>query len=167
MLALVATLAAGGLLMAARVSAKNRRERGGFSALPFAVSASQRYIDLSSLAKVLFHDLHFQFRGNNNGDLCAAWGVMKPRGWKSQTSLLKARAELLRSGFIVITRMGSKRRPHLYALTFLAIDECGGKLDCAPTKVPGSEWKLDLDTQQMENRYPANGVKRPDLRVVS
>ena len=129
--------------------------------------ASQRYIDLSSLAKVLFHDLHFQYRGKNNGDLCAAWGVMKPRGWRSKTSLAKARNELLRTGFIKITRRGDRRRPHLYALTFLAIDECNVRLDCAPTKTPTSEWKLDPVGQDMDYRGPESGSKLPKLRVVT
>jgi len=166
-LALVATLAADSLLMVARVNAKNRRERGGYSAMPHAVLASQRYINLSLIAVRLLHDLHFHFRGNNNGNLSAAWTLMKPRGWKSRSSLFKARDELLRAGFIKITRMGGRRIPHLYALTYLAIDECNGKLDCAPTKVPSSEWKLDLLAHVVDQLGPPTGTKHPELRVVS
>ncbi|WP_157673558.1 hypothetical protein [Endozoicomonas ascidiicola] len=42
------------------------------------------------------------------------------------------------------TRMGlamGRGKPHLYALTFLAIDECGGKLDVAATRVASGKWK--------------------------
>ena len=166
-LALVATLAADGELMATRLKAKNRREGGRFISVPCAVLESQHYIKLSPLAKVLLQDLHLEFRGNNNGNLCAAWTLMKPRGWRSKTSLAKARNELLRTGFIKITRRGDRRRPHLYALTFLAIDECNVRLDCAPTKTPTSEWKLDPVGQKMDYRGPESGSKLPKLRAVS
>jgi hypothetical protein len=165
-LALVAIVAADGELMAARVNAKNRRERGGYSAMPHTVLASQRYIDLSLIAVKLLHDLHFHFRGKNNGDLSAAWTLMKPRGWKSRSSLFKARDELLQAGFIKITRMGGRRVPHLYALTYLAIDECNGKLDCASTRIPSNEWKLDLVAHVVDHLGPPHGTKHPALRVV-
>ena len=36
-----------------------------------------------------------------------------------------------------------KGKPYLYAVTFLAIDECGGKLDVAATRVPSGKWKKE------------------------
>ena len=132
--------------MVSRQHAKNRREKGAFLAVPRVVIESKHYMRLSHLAIRLLFDLYVQYRGNNNGDLCAAWPIMKARGWRSSCSLFKAKQELIRTGFIKVTRMGDRRRPNLYALTFLAIDECQGKLDCASTTTPPGDWKLDRVT---------------------
>ena len=149
--------------MVSRANAKNRREKGRFISVPCAVLESKHYLGLSPLAKVLLQDLHIQFRGNNNGDLCAAWSIMKARSWKSKASLSKAKQELLRTGFIRITRMGDRRRAHLYAITFLAIDECQGKLDCASTTTPPGDWKTDSVVQEMGHSGTRGGA---NLRVV-
>ena len=86
-------------------------------------------------------DLATQFKGFNNGNLCLAWSLMEKRGWKSRDTLNKARRELLDADLILVTRFGDRKRPNLYALTFSAIDECGGKLDVEPTTRPPSTWK--------------------------
>jgi hypothetical protein len=71
--------------------AAERRERGGFAALPHCLLESQVFVDLSARAVKLLVDLLAQFKGFNNGDLCMAWSVMKERGWKSRDTLNKAR----------------------------------------------------------------------------
>jgi len=118
-----------------------RREPGGFAALPHCLLESQVYIGLSTPAVKLLIDLSAQFKGFNNGDLCVAWTTMKKRGWKSRDTLNKARRELLDKELIEISHYGDRRRAQLYALTFFAIDECGGKLDIKPTENPVGSWR--------------------------
>jgi hypothetical protein len=118
-----------------------RRESGGFAALPHCLLNSHVYIGLSAHAVKLLNDLLAQFKGFNNGDLCLAWSIMEKRGWKSRETLNNARKQLLAVELIVISRYGDRRRPNLYALTFFAVDECGGKLDINATQKPSSCWR--------------------------
>jgi len=124
-----------------RAKHKGRIESGSFFAWPRAVAESDAYRSASAPAVKMLNDLCFQFRGNNNGDMTAAWRVMKTLGWKSRDTLNKALRELLELGLIEKTRQGWKHRCSLYALTWLPIDECGGKLDVPATRVPSGLWK--------------------------
>jgi hypothetical protein len=119
-----------------------RREPGGFAALPHCLLASQVYTGLSAHAVKLLNDLLAQFKGFNNGDLCLTWTLMEKRGWKSRDTLHKARQELLDCELILVSRYGDRKRATLYALTFFAIDECNGKLDIKATEKPISTWRL-------------------------
>lgn len=125
-------------------SAKSRaeRERGGghFLPLPVHILKSVALAKLSSFAAKLLLDLCSQYRYGRNGDLCGAWTIMQPRGWNSKDTLNKARKELLASGLIVLTRQGSLHKSSLFAVGWLAIDECGGKLDCKATSRPVNGW---------------------------
>lgn len=120
---------------------KKKRERGGFVTLPYILLRSDPFVALSAHAKALLLDLLAQYKGDNNGDLCLAWSVMKLRGWKSEATLNKAKRELLAKDFIMVTRQGGKHRASLYALTFYSIDECKGKLDVPPTHSPPGTWR--------------------------
>lgn len=102
---------------------------------------SVQYARLSPAALKALIDLYTQFRGKNNGDLCAAWPIMAPRGWTSKSALAKAVQELLDGGWIIVTRMGGNRVARLYAVTWLGIDHCDGKLDVKPNPVPAMLWK--------------------------
>lgn len=135
---------------------KGRAEGGGYLALPHAVMASPNYRALSAHAIKLLCDLGGQFRGHNNGDLSAAWAIMKPLGWRSRDTLGRALRELLAAGMIELTRQGGLNRCSLYALTWIAIDECRGKLDVAPTRVPSGLWKSQ-----------ASGSAKPSTATVS
>ena len=95
----------------------------GFVAFPYSVLHSQSLVSLSAKAVKLLVDLASQYRGDNNGDLAAAWKLMRPRGWKSEDTLNKAKQELLASDLIYEARKG--RRPNvcsLYAITWRALD---------------------------------------------
>lgn len=142
-----------------------RREPGGFSALPHCLLASQVYIGLSAHAVKLLNDLLAQFKGFNNGDLCLAWTIMEKRGWKSRDTLNKARQELLDCELILISRHGDRKRATLYALTFFAIDECGGKLDIKATDRPVSRWRLHEPLPPLKIRLspPPGGIHEPDI----
>ncbi len=120
---------------------RGRQESGQFVALPGNVTGSPQYAALSFPAKALLIDLFSQYRGNNNGDFSATWNDMAKRGWRSRDTLCRAKAKLLQSGFIVMTKQGGKNIPCLYAVTWKGIDECGGKLDMAANPVPLNTWK--------------------------
>lgn len=137
-----------------RAKHRGRADSGSFFAWPRAVADSDAYRSASAPAVKLLNDLCFQFRGNNNGDLSAAWRVMAPRGWKSRDTLTRALRELLELGLIEKTRQGGKHLCSLYALTWLPIDECGGKLDVPATRVPSGLWKQPRAAQQKNGDTP-------------
>lgn len=142
-----------------------RREPGGFAALPHCLLESQVYIGLSAHAVKLLNDLLAQFKGFNNGDLCLAWTLMEKRGWKSRDTLNKARQELLDCELILVSRHGDRKRATLYALTFFAIDECGGKLDIKATEKPVSTWRLHNPLPPLKIRItpPPGGLNDADM----
>lgn len=138
-----------------------RREPGGFAALPHCLLESKVYIGLSAHAVKLLNDLLAQFRGFNNGDLCLSWSIMEKRGWKSRDTLNKARKELMDVELIFVSRYGDRKRAHLYALTFYAINECGGKLDISATPKPPSLWrKYEPSTPLIIKSTPTPGVSK-------
>lgn len=107
--------------------------KGHFS-LPAVVLNHPDFIGLSHKAKALLLDVGSQYNGHNNGDLCATESVLKERGWGSNDTRPSALKELVAAGMLVQTKVGGLNAgPHLYALTWQPIHECGGKLDIAPT----------------------------------
>lgn len=104
---------------------------------------SQARQNLSAFGSKLLFDILSMYNGFNNGDLaCAYDGIMKAKGWKSETTLRKAVKELLAANIIVLTRQGGRNKtPNLYALTCFKIDECKGKLHCQPTSKAPDSWK--------------------------
>ena len=68
---------------------------------------------------------------------------MRLRGWRSEATLMKAKRELIELGLIVETRKGARpNKASLYAVTFYALDDCGGKLDITPKAFPRGAYKL-------------------------
>jgi hypothetical protein len=120
--------------------AKSDRGGGTFLPIPTRVLVSLALATLSAYATKLLLDLCSQYRYGHNGDLCGAWTLMRVRGWKSKETLNNARKELLASGLIVLTRQGSLHKSSLFAVGWLAIDECGGKLDLKATSRPLNDW---------------------------
>lgn len=133
--------------------------------MPHCLLESQVYIGLSAHAVKLLNDLMAQFKGFNNGDLCLAWRIMEKRGWKSRDTLNKARQELLDCELILVSRHGDRKRATLYALTFFAIDECGGKLDIKSTERPVSTWRLHNPLPPLKIRiaHPPGGSNDADV----
>lgn len=124
-------------------NARQKRDGGRFYQIPACVLEGAAYLCLSPHARMLLFDLLAQYRGNNNGDLCAAWKLMQPRGWKSEETLHKAKLQLLEAGLMVETRKGARpNKASLYALTWYALDECGGKLDISVQGFPRGAYKL-------------------------
>ncbi|MDH5694856.1 MAG: hypothetical protein OEZ47_17300 [Gammaproteobacteria bacterium] len=135
----------------------DKRERGGFCAWPHSCATHESFYKLSMSAKALLFELLGQYRGNNNGDLCCAWGLLKNRGWKSRATIERACDELQNIGWIVRTRVGGRNRANLYALTFYTIDECKGKLDYRPMKGnPLGYWKTGENPEFKKIPKPRN-----------
>lgn len=118
------------------------RSNGRYVRLPNHWLEHPCYTALSNSARALLIDLLVQYNGFNNGDLCLAFKTMKPRGWKSEATLVKARYELEAKGWLIVTRQGGNNNPNLYAVTMHSIDYCKGKLDKASTVEPLNYWKL-------------------------
>ncbi len=82
------------------------------------------------MASRLLIDMCCLYNGFNNGDLSIPHSVMKTRGWASSGSLDKAKNELLKMGFIYLTRPGMKYgQCALYALSWIPLDDCKVQLD--------------------------------------
>lgn len=127
---------------------RGRRASGSYSKLVHAHFESDEYAELSARAVKLMVDFLCQYRGSNNGDLTAAFSIMKKRGWRSKSQLALATDELIRYGWLIVSRQSMKRRePTLYALTCFGIDPCGGKLDIAANPVPPNLWKRERRTE--------------------
>lgn len=121
----------------------DKRDGGQFVAIPLAVLNGAAYISVSSHARMLLLDLIAQYKGDNNGDFCAAYSMMQLRGWKSTHTLLNAKKELLDAGLIEETRKGARpNKASLYAVTWLALDDCKGKLDITPAGFHRGAYKL-------------------------
>jgi hypothetical protein len=121
-----------------RRQVKGRNENGRFLSMPHCVMNSEDYIKLTTKSKVLLFDLAFQYNGKNNGNLTAAFAILKKRGWVREATIFNAIKELMKANMIIRTREGKFQNPHsrcaLYALTWKSIDACNGKdLDVAPT----------------------------------
>lgn len=126
--------------------AKGRRDEGLFITIPCRVLESQNYRQLSAKGTRLLLDMCSQLRFKrggeaNNGDLSATLSTLRGYGWNSNECLRHAISELLHYGLIQKTRQGGRNRCSLYAVTWLAIDECGGKLDVSATRVASGKWK--------------------------
>jgi len=124
-----------------RHKVKGRKSSGPFIRMPRDVLDSSQFGALSPQAIKLLMELARQYRGNNNGDLSAAWSQLKLRGWRSPGTLARAKRELVDSGFVTLTRQGGRHRCSLYAVTWEAIDDCNGKHDERPTAVPLKLWQ--------------------------
>ena len=150
--------------------AKNRalksakEARGGGQFLPLSLTALQS----GALANVSPHgcklllDICSQWRLGHNGDLSTTWSIMQARGWKSKETLNKSLKELCASGLIILTRQGGRHLCSLYGLGWLAIDECGGKLDIKATSKPVTQFDVPL---KIKSRATPNVLinKKTDL----
>jgi len=128
----------------ARTKQKGRKVIGTFTLIPHAVQDSPNWRACGGSAIKLLCDLARQYRSNNNGDLCASMSILKPKGWASPETVNFALRELRHYGLIVQTRQGGLHAASLYALSWQPIDECGGKLDCAPTSVALGSWRVPV-----------------------
>ena len=128
--------------MGSYVNSKGRSDKkGGYFMLPDSVMDHENFRRLSGNATKLIAWLGRQYNGGNNGDLSATWSQLKDRGFKSESTLAEARAELLHYGLVEVTRQGGTNKATLYALTWHPVHECKGKLDVKPKKAPSNLWR--------------------------
>lgn len=133
-----------------------KRSKGRFLGIPYQVACSNQFAELSAHANKLLLDLLLQYNGSNNGALSACWTLMKQRGWKSSSTLYKAKSELLETGFIVVTKHGMKMRGHptLLAITWNGIDDYRDityENNIKPSPVPLSLWSKAKPAIRPEN----------------
>ena len=103
------------------------RVAGGFIALPWAVTDSPAFLELSMHARSLLLEVARQFVRDNNGRLLLSRAHMETRGWKSSDMLNKAKRELLAGGFIYETVKGHRpNRASWYAVTWRTLDRLTG-----------------------------------------
>lgn len=119
---------------------KGRSSSKRYFGIPYTITECANFIKLSAQANKLLIDIGRQFRGSNNGDLCATWSVMSLRGWKSRETLNDALRELEYYGFIVVTQYGNRKLPTLYALTWLKVDKSKKDTGITINQVP-SGWR--------------------------
>lgn len=151
-----------------RPTGKSRGNKieGRFVALPESVFNSPAYLALTPWAVRLLIDLMAQYNGKNNGDLSTAWKLMQPRKWNSETTLQKAKRELLAAGFIFETRQG--RRPNrcsLYALTWRALDP-SPKHDFGPNEFTPRAFEAVPEQVRLRGGVPGKKTATP-FAVVS
>lgn len=110
---------------------------------------SEDYKNLSGNAVKLLLALSYQYRGNNNGDLTAAFSVMQEKfGFTARGVVKRAIGQLQDANLIIQTRTSKFLNPGgqcaLYALTWLPIDECKGKrLEAKPTITPLRKFSIE------------------------
>ena len=121
--------------------AKGRASSGSFVSLPHSVLKHPAFATLTPRATKLAIDLATQYRGKNNGDLSMPLSQMRNRGWNSSDQLQKAKNELIKRGFIAVSRQGGRNKCSLYAITWQPIDDCKGKLDIGASNKPLNLWK--------------------------
>ena len=94
-----------------------------FVALKRSVFESPAFTALSAHACKLLFELMSQYRGDNNGNLTVAWSIVSKRGWRSRSTLWRCKAELIRAGFVYVTRKGHMPSTcELLALTWFPLD---------------------------------------------
>ncbi len=103
------------------------RDSGGFAAIPWTVFDSPAYARLSHPAKALLMEFARQFVRDNNGRLLCSMAHLGPRGWKSNDVITRAKAELLKTGFIFETCKGHRpNRASWYAVSWRTLDRHNG-----------------------------------------
>lgn len=142
-----------------RVKHTGRGKDHTFLQLRHDLLRCRAFCGLSGNAVKVLLFLASQFNGRNNGDLSATESMVQAAGVCSGTTAAKALRELEAAGFIVVTRHGHRRRCHLYAVTWLPIDECPGKgLELPPERVASNQWKTNSDPQKLGFCTPEVGA---------
>jgi len=108
-----------------------------FYQIPRKVHRCADYRALKGNAVKLLNALTYQFYGKNNGDLTTAWSVMRNKhGFNSPMTLRNALHELLNADLVTKTCQGGLGKCSLYAVKWLKINPCDGKLEVQPTTTP-------------------------------
>jgi hypothetical protein len=132
-----------------------------FAAIPRAVIESDEFRELSGNTVKLLVYLAGQYRGANNGDLSTAT-LRKDKRWTSGRTLALALKEAREGNWLLLTRQGGKGiGPSLYALSWLPVDECKGKIDYPPEMVASDAWRKKAEPHCGANPGPTVGLMDP------
>ena len=140
---------------------KAKRDGGAFAALPYAVLASPGYRMASHTARSLLIDIAMQYTGNNNGKLTACQKYLKPMGWSSNDTVVRARRQLIDCGLLIETRKGGfPNTAAWFALSWCALDQAQG-LDIDPKRYRTGEYmRLDKPANKNAALVPSGGATR-------
>lgn len=124
---------------------RGRGSSGGYLGIPHYILRSEEFGRIEPWALKLLIELGASYIGKNNGNLSAAYSVLKGRGWNSPSTLNRAIKQLLADGWIITTRHGGRNRCALYALTWWPVDACEGKwLEVKAESVASHKWRKTL-----------------------
>ena len=102
---------------------KGSKYTESFTGIVHSVFESPVFTALSPHVCKLLLELAGQYRGSNNGNLTVAWSVVSKRGWRSRSTLWRCKAELIKAGFVYVTRKGHMPSTcELLALTWFPLD---------------------------------------------
>lgn len=120
---------------------------GAAFVIPVTLLQHANFKRLSAEAIKMLLDLGRQYTGSNNGYQCAAWTLSKDWGWRSESTVRDALAELEHHRIIVRTQQGGRNRPNLYGFTWRRIDAKPEKpLDLPRSSAPSNDWKNEQQT---------------------
>lgn len=123
--------------------------------IPHFVLDSPQWAALPPYSVKLLMELARQYKGSNNGDLGAAFSILRERGWSSEPTMWKHLATLEDTGWIIKTRQGGRHIGcNLYAVTWWPVDECNGKHQHPPESKASNLWKNAIGTSKNEVRDP-------------
>ncbi len=113
----------------------------GAWAIPKALMRHPDFKQLSFSAVKVLVVLGEQYNGRNNGNLAATHTMLRQWGGMAKGTLAAALRELQARNLIIKTRDYNRSRdgasPTLYALTWVNVDDCPGKmLEVSPTAKP-------------------------------
>jgi len=109
--------------------------------LPHRLLKSEEFASLSPRAVKLLLEIASKLNGRNNGDLSATFSELSKRGWRSAGTVDKSKKELLEKKWLILTRQGGRNKCSLFAVSWLPVDECNGKLEYPPENVASNLWK--------------------------
>jgi len=146
--------------------------------LPKYVTSSDEWRAMSPIACKLLSGIIPQFNGrqqNNNGYLMILMRQPKRYGFKSVGTLTAARDELVRRGFIQLTRQGGRHQASLYAITWEPIKNARG-LEVPADTMPSHLWQQENESrrdpppmrlQKNRNRAPTSGTLNRRIALVA
>jgi len=136
-----------------------KRDSGGFVALPWAVLDSDAYMGLSPHAKALLLEFARQLRGDNNGMLLCSRAYLATRGWNSSDMITKCKNELLAAKLVHQTVMGCRpNRASWYAVTWISLDKLDGyDHDLAATFERGAYRAGPIKTRSLDRHTVQKG----------
>ena len=154
---------------------KHKKKRS-FAGIDRFVVNSDAFKSLSGNEVKLLLLMTHLYKGNNNGDISITMSIMKD-WFNSNTTLLRARDGLYEKGFIVINAYGGrsaegKKLPHLYALTWLPINDLKpGKWEMRFTHYSSSSkplhyWK-DGNNPDIKNKKQRDAQYRRDIHKIN